>query len=75
MPVSCSWVCEDLAAAAGASLLRTTTGLPALMARAQRSDVTFAGNSEGVLIFPDLHAGARRAHDLLQGPRATLDLS
>lgn len=54
VPVSCSWACEDIAAAAGGSLLRTTTGLPALMARAQRSDVTFAGNAEGVLIFPAL---------------------
>ena len=54
VPVSCSWACEDIAAAAGGSLLRTTTGLPALMAKAQRSDVTFAGNSEGVLIFPAL---------------------
>lgn len=54
VPVSCSWACEDLAAAAGGSLMRTTTGLPALMARAQRSDVTFAGNSDGVLIFPSL---------------------
>jgi mannose-1-phosphate guanylyltransferase / phosphomannomutase len=54
VPVSCSWACDDLAAAAGASLLRTTTGLPSLMARAQRSDVTFAGNSDGVLIFPAL---------------------
>ena len=54
VPVSCSWACEDIAAAAGGSLLRTTTGLPALMARAQRSDVTFAGNADGVLIFPSL---------------------
>jgi mannose-1-phosphate guanylyltransferase/phosphomannomutase len=53
VPVSASWVCEEIAAAAGASLLRTTTGLPSLMARAQRSDVTFAGNSDGVLIFPE----------------------
>ena len=53
VPVSASWVCEDIAAGAGASLLRTTTGLPSLMARAQRSDVTFAGNSDGVLIFPE----------------------
>jgi mannose-1-phosphate guanylyltransferase / phosphomannomutase len=52
VPVSCSWACEDIAAAAGASLLRTTTGLPSLMTRAQRPDVHFAGNSEGVLIFP-----------------------
>ena len=54
VPVSCTWACEDLAAAAGGSLLRTATGLPALMARAQRSDVSFAGNSDGVLIFPAL---------------------
>ncbi|HWC14012.1 MAG TPA: sugar phosphate nucleotidyltransferase [Actinomycetota bacterium] len=52
VPVSCSWACEEIAARAGASLLRTTTGLPSLMARAQRPDVSFAGNAEGVLIFP-----------------------
>ena len=52
VPVSCSWVCEDIAAAAGASIQRTPTGLPALMARAQRPDVGFAGNAEGALIFP-----------------------
>jgi mannose-1-phosphate guanylyltransferase/phosphomannomutase len=54
VPVSCSWACEDLAAQVGGSLMRTTTGLPALMARAQRADVTFAGNADGVLIFPSL---------------------
>ena len=52
VPVSCSWVCEEIAAESGASLLRTTTGLPSLMARARRPDVTFAGNAEGVFIFP-----------------------
>lgn len=52
VPVSCSWACEEIAAAAGATLQRTGTGLPALMARAQRSDVGFAGNAEGALIFP-----------------------
>ena len=54
VPVSSSWVCEEIAAAAGGSLIRTTTGLPSLMARAQRSDVSFAGTAEGVLIFPAL---------------------
>jgi len=54
VPVSCSWACEDIAAAAGATLQRTATGLPALMARAHRPDVGFAGNAEGALIFPAL---------------------
>jgi mannose-1-phosphate guanylyltransferase/phosphomannomutase len=54
VPVSCSWVCEEIAAAAGGTLIRTTTGLPSLMARAQRSDVSFAGTADGVLIFPGL---------------------
>jgi len=54
VPVSASWACEEIAAAAGASLQRTATGLPALMARAHRPDVGFAGNAEGALIFPSL---------------------
>ena len=54
VPVSCSWACEEIASRAGGTLIRTTTGLPSLMARAQRSDVSFAGNAEGVLIFPGL---------------------
>jgi len=54
VPVSSSWACEEIAADAGATLQRTATGLPALMARAQRADVGFAGNGEGALIFPAL---------------------
>lgn len=54
VPVSCSWVCEEIAALHGATIQRTTTGLPALMARAQRPDVGFAGNADGALIFPAL---------------------
>ena len=52
VPVSCSWACEEIAARAGATLQRTTTGLPSLMARAQRPDVGFAGDASGTLIFP-----------------------
>lgn len=54
VPVSCTWACEDLAGRAGATLQRTATGLPALMARAQRPDVGFAGDASGTLIFPRL---------------------
>ena len=54
VPVSCSRACERLAAAAGAKVVWTATSLTALMARAGRPEVGFAGNAEGALIFPTL---------------------
>ena len=52
VPVSSTAACERIAAAHGAKLLWTATGLPSLMAKAQRPEVGFAGNSDGALIFP-----------------------
>ena len=52
VPVSCSSACERLAAEAGATVRRTPTGLPALMAAASDPSVGFAGNAEGALIWP-----------------------
>jgi mannose-1-phosphate guanylyltransferase / phosphomannomutase len=52
VPVSSPRVCEDLAAAGGARLRWTPTALTTLMARAGRPGVGFAGNAEGVLLFP-----------------------
>jgi mannose-1-phosphate guanylyltransferase/phosphomannomutase len=54
VPVSTTAAVERLAAEAGAKVQWSPTGLPALMARAARSGVGFAGNSEGALIFPSL---------------------
>jgi mannose-1-phosphate guanylyltransferase / phosphomannomutase len=52
VPVSSSMACERLAAAAGAKLVWTPTAWAALMARATRPEVGFAGNAEGALIWP-----------------------
>ncbi len=52
VPVSCPSLCERLALAGGASLQWTPTAAPALMARAAAPDVGFAGNDEGLLLFP-----------------------
>jgi mannose-1-phosphate guanylyltransferase/phosphomannomutase len=54
VPVSSTVAVERLAAEAGAKVQWSPTGLPALMARAAREGVGFAGNSEGALIFPAL---------------------
>jgi mannose-1-phosphate guanylyltransferase/phosphomannomutase len=56
VPVSASSRCSEVAAAAHSKLVWTPTGLPALMARARRPEVGFAGNAEGALIFPDFLA-------------------
>jgi mannose-1-phosphate guanylyltransferase/phosphomannomutase len=56
VPVSASSRCSDLAAAASGKIVWTPTGLPALMARARRSEVGFAGSPEGALIFPEFLA-------------------
>ncbi|MFN2525975.1 MAG: sugar phosphate nucleotidyltransferase [Actinomycetota bacterium] len=53
VPVSATSACERLAAEHGATVKRTPTGLPALMARAARPEVGFAGNEAGELIFPE----------------------
>ncbi|MDQ3955110.1 MAG: sugar phosphate nucleotidyltransferase [Actinomycetota bacterium] len=52
VPVSSPSVCEELAKEAGGRVYWTSTGLPGLMAGAARAGVTFAGNSEGTVIFP-----------------------
>lgn len=54
VPVSCARACERVAAGAGAKVQWTATSLTALMARANRPEVGFAGNAEGALIFPAL---------------------
>lgn len=56
VPVSAPSACSRLAAAAAAKLVSTPTGLPALMARARRAEVGFAGSPDGALIFPDFLA-------------------
>ena len=56
VPVSASSQTVGIAAAADAKVVWTPTGLPALMARARRPEVGFAGNPEGALIFPDFLA-------------------
>jgi mannose-1-phosphate guanylyltransferase/phosphomannomutase len=52
VPVSTSLVCERLVKEAGGRLLWTPTAWSALMSRASRPEVGFAGNSDGALIFP-----------------------
>lgn len=52
LPISCPVACERIAADEGARIHRTPTGLPALMGRALKDDIGFAGNAEGALIFP-----------------------
>jgi mannose-1-phosphate guanylyltransferase/phosphomannomutase len=54
VPVSTTSAVERLAAEVGAKVQWSPTGLPALMARASRTGVGFAGNPEGALIFPSL---------------------
>jgi mannose-1-phosphate guanylyltransferase/phosphomannomutase len=53
VPVNCSIHCEEIVRQGDASLEWTPTALTALMSAAQRPGIGFAGNSEGVLIFPD----------------------
>ena len=52
VPVSCASACDSVAGAAGAAVTRTPVALPALMSRASRPSVGFAGNDSGELIFP-----------------------
>lgn len=52
VPVSCPSACDAVAGTAGAAVTRTPVALPALMSRATRSSVGFAGNDSGELIFP-----------------------
>jgi mannose-1-phosphate guanylyltransferase/phosphomannomutase len=52
VPVSCPSACDRVAEAAGAAVTRTPVALPALMSRASRPSVGFAGNEVGELIFP-----------------------
>jgi mannose-1-phosphate guanylyltransferase / phosphomannomutase len=52
VPVSSPMACEQLARSGGGMLHWTPTAWPALMARASRPGMGFAGNAEGALIFP-----------------------
>ena len=52
VPVSSPSACDAVAEAAGATVTRTPVALPALMSRAARPGVGFAGNDSGELIFP-----------------------
>jgi mannose-1-phosphate guanylyltransferase/phosphomannomutase len=52
VPVNSSMACERLVRSSGGKLLWTPTALSALMSRAARPEVGFAGNAEGTLIFP-----------------------
>jgi mannose-1-phosphate guanylyltransferase/phosphomannomutase len=54
LPISAPNACVAAVEAAGARLHWTSTALSALMTRAARSGVGFAGNGEGVVVFPDL---------------------
>ncbi|MDQ3645891.1 MAG: sugar phosphate nucleotidyltransferase [Actinomycetota bacterium] len=53
LPVSVSRVCETVAAESGARVHWAPNSLPALMERASRPSIGFAGNGEGALIFPE----------------------
>lgn len=52
LPVSTSSACERLALEAGAQVAWTPTAITSLMAHAADPGTGFAGNAEGVLIFP-----------------------
>ena len=54
LPVSTSSVCESIVTSAGGTVRWTPVSLPSLMAYASDPSVGFAGNEEGVLIFPKL---------------------
>ena len=56
VPVSVSSSAEEVAAAAGAGVVRTPVGLPALMEAAARPGVGFAGNTSGEVMFPSFMA-------------------
>ena len=51
-PVNCSTACEQVVHNAGSRVEWTPVGLAGLMSHAAQSDVGFAGNAEGALIFP-----------------------
>jgi mannose-1-phosphate guanylyltransferase/phosphomannomutase len=52
VPVNSSRIYAAAAAQSGARLVWTPTSLSALMARASRKDVVFAGNAEGEVMWP-----------------------
>ena len=52
VPVNAPAACVDLAEAGGGGVRWTPLGLGALMGRAAAPGVTFAGNAEGVVMFP-----------------------
>jgi mannose-1-phosphate guanylyltransferase/phosphomannomutase len=54
VPVSATAICEEIALAGGASVRWTPNSLPALMSFAGEPGIDFAGDPEGILIFPAL---------------------
>jgi mannose-1-phosphate guanylyltransferase/phosphomannomutase len=55
LPVSCSLECERIVTDSGGTVHWSPTALATLMARAEHRGIDFAGNDEGVLLFPSLH--------------------
>jgi len=53
LPVSSSVRCAEVAESRGARVHWTPTALPALMGRAAHSDIGFAGDSNGALLFSE----------------------
>ena len=52
VPVSAPSACQTLAERAGGKIHWSQIGPEALMGRAAEADVTFAGNAEGIVMFP-----------------------
>ena len=52
VPVNAPAACAEIAQRAGSNVRWTPLGLGALMGRAASAEVTFAGNGEGVVMFP-----------------------
>ena len=54
LPVSCSLECERIVTESGGTVHWSPIALATLMARAEHRGIGFAGNDEGVLLFPAL---------------------
>ena len=52
VPVNAPMACADVAEAAGGKVHWSEIGIGALMGRASEADLTFAGNADGMLMFP-----------------------
>jgi mannose-1-phosphate guanylyltransferase/phosphomannomutase len=70
LPVSCSSRCAELVTRRGARVHWTPTALAAVMGRAAHSDIGFAGDANGALVF----AGFTPAPDALMTFCKTLEL-